>query len=91
MNITPFHDNETARQQRNLTTTQKRANSNTKEGVLVNNFIKDTDTCVNLDNTVDTLIISDRVKLPQKLNEDKIVKDKTLLPISGAALGKKYD
>ncbi len=87
MNITPFHDNETARQQRNLTTTQKRANSNTKEGVLVNNFIKDTDTCVNLDNTVDTLIISDRVKLPQKLNEDKIVKDKTLLPISGAALG----
>lgn len=87
MNIIPFHDNETARQQRNLTTTQKRANSNTKEGVLVNNFIKDTDTCVNLDNTVDTLIISDRVKLPQKLNEDKIVKDKTLLPISGAALG----
>ena len=87
MNITPFHDNETARQQRNLTTTQKRANSNTKEGVLVNNFIKDADTCVNLDNTVDTLIISDRVKLPQKLNEDKIVKDKTLLPISGAALG----
>lgn len=87
MNITPFHDNETARQQRNLTTTQKRANSNTKEGVLVNNFIKDADTCVNLDNTVDALIISDRVKLPQKLNEDKIVKDKTLLPISGAALG----
>ena len=89
MNITPFRDNETARQQRNLTTTQKRTNSSTKEGVLVNNFIKDnsTDTCVNLDNTVDTLIISDRVKLPQKLDEDKIVKDKSLFPISAAALG----
>ena len=88
MNITPFHDNETARAQRNLTTTQKRTNYYTKEGVLVNNFIKDnsTDTCINLDDTVDTLIISDRVKLPQKLEEDKLPKEKSLLPISAASL-----
>ena len=88
MNITPFHDNETQRQQRNLTTTQKRTNSNTKEGVLVNNFIKDNgDESLNLDNTVDTLIISDRVKLPQKLNEDRMSKERSLLPISAVALG----
>lgn len=39
-----FHDGETLRQQRNLTAPQKKNNSDTKEGVLVNNFIKDGNT-----------------------------------------------
>jgi len=88
MNITPFHDNETIRQQRNLTTTQKRANSYTKEGVLVNNYIKDNEaTPLTLDDTVDTLIISERAKLPSQLNDNKSSKEKNLLPISGLSLG----
>lgn len=89
MNITPFHDNETVRQQRNLTTTQKRTNNYVKEGVLVNNFIKDNNDkpSLNLDDTVDTLIISDRVKLPSLLNDNKMQKEKSLIPISAVSLG----
>ena len=41
MNINQFHDGETIRQQRNLTAPQKRVNAYTKEGVVVNNFIKE--------------------------------------------------
>ena len=41
MNVNQFHDGETLRQQRNLTAPQKRTNAYTKEGVVVNNFIKD--------------------------------------------------
>ena len=55
MTISPLRDSETLRQQRNLTTTQKRASTETKEGVLVNNFIKDCPDCkVNLEDTCDT-------------------------------------
>ena len=86
MNITPFHDNETIRQQRNLTQTQRKTNSSTKEGVLVNNFIKDND-IPTLDNTVDTLIISEHAKLPAQLNENKLSREKSLLPVSAMALG----
>jgi hypothetical protein len=39
MSISPLHDAETLRQQRNLTNAQKRTTGETKEGVLVNNFI----------------------------------------------------
>ena len=39
LTTTPLHDAETIRQQRNLTKSQKRTNTETKEGVLVNNFI----------------------------------------------------
>lgn len=89
MNVTTFQDNETVRQQRNLTTTQKRTNSYTKEGVLVNNFIKDNyeKNVLNLDDTVDTLIISDKVKLPSLLGENKNQKEKSLIPISAVSLG----
>ena len=60
MTISPLRDSETLRQQRNLTSTQKRANTETKEGVLVNNFIKDCPECkVNLEDTCDTLVISE--------------------------------
>ena len=43
MAISPLHDAETLRQQRNLTNSQRRANMETREGVLVNSFIKDKD------------------------------------------------
>ena len=68
MTISPLRDSETLRQQRNLTTTQKRANNETKEGVLVNNFIKDCPECkVNLEDTCDTLVISENSKMPSRL------------------------
>ena len=41
MIINPLQDAEFQRQQRNTTLTQKKANLQTKEGVLVNSLIKD--------------------------------------------------
>ena len=84
MPISPLHDAETIRQQRNMTTYQKRTTSETKEGFLVDNYIKDNST--NLDNTKDSLLISDNIKMPEKLySKDK--PQKNLLPISAIVLG----
>ena len=82
MNINPLNDAETLRQQRNLTTSQRRNNLTTKEGVLVNNFVKD-----GLCDTKNAYLISDKVDLPQGLYEDSKIVDKKLLPLSAVALG----
>lgn len=82
MNINPLYDVETVRQQRNLTTSQRRNNLTTKEGVLVNNFVKD-----GLCDTKNTYLISDKVEMPQGLYEDSKIVDKKLLPLSAVALG----
>lgn len=89
MNINQFHDGETIRQQRNLTAQQKRVNAYTKEGVVVNNFIKEKENSniINLDETYDTLVISEDVKMPSKLNENINPKEKSLIPISAIAIG----
>ena len=89
MNINQFHDGETIRQQRNLTAPQKRVNAYTKEGVVVNNFIKEKENSniINLDETYDTLVISEDVKMPSKLNENINPKEKSLIPISAIAIG----
>ncbi len=90
MNVTAFNDGETRRQQRNLTGVQKRNNNKTKEGVIVNNFIKDNENefpNLSLDETRDSLIISDSVKLPSQLKDRNIQPEKNLLPISGLAVG----
>ena len=87
-NISQFRDGETLRQQRNMTTSQRRNNSNVKEGVVVNTFIKDCPDCkVDLHDTCDSLVISENIKLPKQLKEDKITTEKSLLPLSAAALG----
>ena len=88
MAISPLHDAETLRQQRNLTNAQKRIIGETKEGVLVNNFIKDCPDCenINLNSTMDTLVISQNTNMPEKLYEKDRAK-KSLLPISAIALG----
>lgn len=88
MTISPLHDAETLRQQRNLTNAQKRTTGETKEGVLVNNFIKDCPDCenINLNSTMDSLVISQNTKLPEKLYE-KDRAGKSLMPISAIALG----
>lgn len=87
MNVNQFHDGETLRQQRNLTTMQKKANAYTKEGVVVNNFIKDSASNVNLNETYDTLVISKNVKMPTELSEKNNSKEKKLIPISSISIG----
>lgn len=87
MNINQFRDGETLRQQRNLTDPQRRTNAYTKEGVVVNTFIKDNPNNINLDETYDTLVISDNVKMPSGLTENLKPKEKSLLPISAVSVG----
>ena len=84
MPISPLHDAETVRQQRNLTNSQKRTSVETKEGFLVDNYIKDNS--INLNETMDSLVISKNTSMPEKLYENDKAK-KSLLPISAIALG----
>ncbi|PWL80893.1 hypothetical protein DBY21_00240 [Candidatus Gastranaerophilales bacterium] len=85
-----FHDNETLRQQRNLTKAQRKTNNDTKEGVLVNSLIKDntaSNPTLTLNDTMDTLVISKSSQMPDKLYEKEARSEKSLVPISGIALG----
>jgi hypothetical protein len=82
MNINPLNDMENIKQQRNLTTSQRKNSLTTKEGVLVNSFIKD-----GLEETRDTLLISDDVSMPRALYQDGKIVDKKLVPLSSVALG----
>ena len=80
------NDSESRRIQRNMTDTQKRNSNYIKEGKLVNAFVKDPN--LSLDETLDTLVISQKeIKKPEKLLEREEKKDKTLLYISGTSVG----
>lgn len=81
--INPLHDADTRRQQRNMTESQRRANISTKEGVLVNSLIKDTD----LKDTYTTLLIPNDETLPEKLYENRQPESKDLKPIMALSLG----
>ena len=86
---TRFNDAETRRQERNLTLRQQQNNSKTKEGVIVNTYVKDGGTKfleTNLDEACDSLVISDNVQLPKRLTENQTTPRKSLLPICGVAL-----
>lgn len=85
MHTNPLIDTESRRQQRNLTTSQRKNNITTKEGVLVNNFVKDKD-YTTLGDTKDSYMISDTVPMPTELYQDKKIIDKKLLPLSAIAL-----
>lgn len=88
ININRFHDGETVRQQKNLTSSQKKNAMDTKEGVLVNSFIKDSQNHeFNLNDTKDLLIISDNAGMPESLQQKETSKEKSLVPISIAAVG----
>lgn len=84
MNINPF-SNEQLIQHRNMTQSQKKNINTTKEGVVVNSFVKDNE--VSLSNLKDTFIISDDTSLPTQLYKDYQIVDKKLLPLSSIALG----
>lgn len=86
LSVTPMNDAETQRQKRNLTDSQKRNTDLTKEGVVVNSLIKTSENTAMCD-LYDTLIISDNVKLPEKIKENKTTKDKSLAPLSLIAVG----
>lgn len=82
MKIHDFTDGETLRRQRNLTTNQKKNNAYTQEGVIVNTCCKPE---CNFNEICDTLIIPSATSTPAELQERP--KEKSLLPISGIALG----
>lgn len=87
---------------KNMTNTQKRNDSNLKEGVIVNSFVKDplmeglkagsydsfTNTFTPLNETIDTLIISNsKIDLPSKLfeNDEKVLNP--VFPLCLATVG----
>lgn len=79
-------DIESTRHQRNMTKTQKRNDSNIKEGVIVNSFVKDP--LLSLDETCDTLIISNtNIDLPQKVYEKETKQREPLIPLCIATVG----
>lgn len=82
MKLHDFHDGETIRRQRNLTNNQKKNDLTTQEGVIVNNCCKPE---CNFNEICDTLIISNHTEAPIELKEKP--QEKSLLPISGIALG----
>lgn len=85
MIVSSMQDAELKRQQRNMTVSQKKVTSNTREGVIVNSFIKDND--YGLNDTYNSLIISQNTKLPEKIFENRTSKEKSLIPVASAALG----
>ncbi len=89
MNTIQFNDVEAQRQQRYLTTTQRKNSKQTKEGVVVNSLIKDSANAAdcNLNDTYDSLVISKNVKMPDKLYEKHTSGEKSLIPISAIAVG----
>jgi len=84
--INPINDVELQRQKRNRTEAQKRIADATKEGVVVNYLIKEPKN-VDMNDIYNSMVISDNVKMPTKLREDKTSKEKSILPISLIATG----
>ena len=83
--IKPYQDLETQKQYRNHTQTQKKNISELKEGVVVNNLIKDrevfsTTLTADIDNMYDNLVIPDKTIKPSTFDskESKKTKEKSL-------------
>lgn len=85
-NISPIRDAEIARQKRNLTDSQKKNAEATREGVLVNELIKEPKN-VDMNDLYNSLVISHDAKMPEKLYESKNTKEKSILPISLISTG----
>lgn len=84
--VNQIRDAEIARQKRNLTESQKKNVTATKEGVVVNSFYKEPKN-INMNELYDSLVISDNVKMPEKLKEKRYSEEKNILPISLVAIG----
>ena len=85
--VAQFRDAETIRQQRNLTTSQKRVNNQTLEGVVVNNIVKPAEN--NINEIYDTLIISKNLNYPKQLQtiKEKEMPTSALKKLSIVTLG----
>lgn len=79
--VTPIRDTEIARQKRNLTESQKKNAEATREGVIVNELIKEPKN-VDMNDLYNSLVISNDAKMPDKLFEPKYTKEKSIFPIS---------
>ena len=80
------NDSESTRIQRNMTNTQKKNSNSIKEGKLVNAFVKDPN--LSLDETLDTLVISEKeIALPEKLNEKESKKNNGIIKLAGLSIG----
>lgn len=86
LSVNPTQDPEIVRQKKNLTASQKRNADLTKEGVVVNSLIKEPKN-FNMDDVYDSMVISNNAQMPEKIYENKITKDKSILPISFIATG----
>lgn len=84
--VNQIKDSETTRQKRNLTDSQKRNADLTKEGVVINTFVKDPKS-LDMNDLHDSLVISDNARMPKKLYEKKDSQNKNLIPISLIATG----
>lgn len=86
--VNQIKDVEITRQKRNLTDSQKKKAEATKEGVVVNELIKDPKN-VDMNDLYNSLVISSDLKMPEKLyeNENENIKEKSILPISLIATG----
>ena len=85
-------DLESSRHQKNMTNTQKKNDTYVKEGVIVNSFVKDPllegPRATVLDETYDTLVISDKnIDLPERVFEKEDKKVNPLLPLCFATIG----
>lgn len=83
MNITPINDAESARQKRNLTDSQKKVADATKEGVVINTFIRNPD----MNDVYNSMVISANTKMPEKLKEKETTPNKSLLTLSLISTG----
>ena len=96
--IKPYQDLETQKQYRNHTQTQKKNISELKEGVVVNNLIKDRDMfsaslTADIDNMYDNLVIPDKTVKPdtfetkdKKNNKEKSLQ-RSLAPLLATTVG----
>jgi hypothetical protein len=86
--INPISGAETRMQHRNLTESQKKNAEATKEGMVVQTFIKDVSlNDVNMNDLYDSMVISDSARLPQKIYEYKTPNEKSIMPMSIIATG----
>lgn len=84
--VNQIRDSEIARQKKNLTDSQKKKADATKEGVVVNELIKEPKR-FDINDLYNSMVISDDAKMPEKLNESKDTKEKGIMPISLIASG----
>lgn len=84
--VNQIRDVEIARQKRNLTESQKRNADATREGVVINSFVKDPKN-LNMDDLYDSLVISDSARMPDKISENINASEKSIMPISLIATG----